>query len=368
MRTIIYIFKTFCGDSPPALWVTFTLIFTLGTFSSEAHLLSIPTDTLANSDTIVYASPSVVGARRSKGLSVNYSIISSYTVESTTKIDGLEDATAEVRRLNELKIKLNAPLVLKPATKLILGVRYQLEEYNFENPQMLVDDVSKNLQDRNLHALELNFNLLTSLNERNFFLVRGAWALIGDFSKGPEPITRYLKYQASAVYGWKYNPSTSFGVGLSFNYTLGRPAIYPLLLYQKSFNDSWGLSTVFPAKVTFRHSFSEKTIILMGYELQGDSYHINIDDPPLANFPGLELRRSDLVPKITLEREIYDFLWMELTLGYRLNLNFNLSEDNSFSNEIVLENQVSASPLLSFGIFLVPPRKMATRYLKGKLP
>ncbi len=318
-------------------------------------------------DPIGTASPSTLGSRKSKGLSLTYNLITKYSIDSNSKLQGVPDSEATVRRLNEFKLKINAPVIIKPDKKLIIGIRYQLEEYNFKTPAGLDNDINTNLEDKNLHALGINVNWLKSIDDRNFYILRVGAALNGDYSGGEFPITRYVKAQLSALYGWKYNPNSSLGLGLSFNYTLGRPAIYPVVLWNRTFNPGWGFESLLPARFFLRHNISERTIILGGYEVQGDSYHITIDSPPLSDFPALELRRSDIMPKIIFEQEIYDFLWFGLEAGYRININFDVAQDNSFDNRAVLENEVSSSGFFNVSLFVVPPKKLSSKFLKEGL-
>lgn len=310
------------------------------------------------------ATPSVDGARKSKALSFRYNVITAYDIKSESHLPGIEDATARVRRLNEFEVKMKIPVILKPQTKFIIGLKYQLEEYNFEDPSDLDNDINTNLEDKNLHVLAIDFNLLRSLNQSNYYMLRARLAVNGDYGEGDYPLTRYMKFMASGAYGWKLNSKNSLALGLSLNYTLGRPSIYPILVWNKTFNERWGFESVLPARFFLRHNVSDKTILVAGYLLDGNSYHITVDNPPLSEFQALELRRSDLMGKISLEQEIYDFLWFGVDVGYRYNINFDLSKDNSFNNEAILSNHVDPSFYFNISLFVVPPKKLATKYLK----
>ena len=310
------------------------------------------------------ASPSVEGNRKSKAISLTYNVISNYEIRSISHLPGLEDSEAQVRRLNEFEVKVKAPIVLKPQIKIIAGFKYQLEEYNFYNPKNLSSGVDDNLEDKNLHVLAMDLNYLRSLDDRRYMLARVRFALNGDYGEGDFPLTNYLKVMASGAYGWKLNPRNSVALGLSLNYTLGRPAVYPIVIWNKTWNEKWGFESILPARFLIRHNVNDKFLLLAGYELKGNSYHITIDSPPLSEFRALELRRSDIMAKVTLEREIYDFLWISADVGYRFNINFDLSKDNSFNNQAILSNSVDPSPYFQISLFVVPPKRLATKFLK----
>ena len=45
-----------------------------------------------------------------------------------------------------------------------------------------------------------------------------------------------------------------------------------------------------------------------------------------AAYNDLELRRSEIRPRITFEKAITDFIWVSAQVGYRLNYNFNIDQ------------------------------------------
>ena len=190
----------------------------------------------------------------------------------------------------------------------------------------------------------------------------------GDFNEtGPLPLARFFKYTASGLYGWKKDEFTAWGIGLYFSYTFGRPAIYPAFLWNKTFNEKWGIEALLPASFFLRHNLTNKSILLAGYDVDGESYHINIDDPPLSAIKTLELRKSEVKLSLTYEQEIYDFLWFSVATGYRLNINFDLSKDNSFSNAKIVDNDINNTPYFSISLFAVPPQKLSTKFIKDEV-
>lgn len=311
------------------------------------------------------ATPGVVGDRKGKAIEVNYNMFPAFKVKSVSKYAGIDDAEAEFKQAKSLEFKLKVPVVLKPRTKIIAGIKYRYEEYEFKNPESLDFPLYENLEDKHLNALSLDFYLVQSLKNYHFFLSKVGLQLNGDFSDdSPLPFTRFIKYTASGLYGWKKDSYNAYGFGVYLSYTFGRPRIYPAFLWNKSISPKWGIEALLPANFYLKRHFSEKSILLGGFDVDGDSYHIIIDSPPLNTIKTLELRRSDVRLLLTYEQEIYDFLWFGISGGYRFNINFNLSENNDFSNDFILKNDIQNSPFITLSLFAVPPKSLTEKFSK----
>lgn len=311
------------------------------------------------------ASASVIGNRKGKAIEINYTAFPSFNITSDSRFEGLEDAHGEFETAKAVEFKLKIPIILKSRTKIISGLKYKYEKYTFKEPENISYDLYKNLQEKHLRSIDLDFYLSRSLRNYHFFLSKVGLELNGDFGEESHlPFTRFIKYSISGLYGWKHDKYTSYGFGLYLSYTFGRPRIYPAFLWNKTYNQKWGIEAILPANFYLRHNLSEKSILIAGYDVEGDSYHIVLDDPPLSEIKTLELRKSDIRLLLTYEQEIYDFLWFSISGGYRFNINFNLSEDNDFSNDIILKNNIDNSPFLQLSIFAVPPKKLTTKFHK----
>lgn len=336
--------------------------FRLNSVFSQHEIITIDEDSTAIEPTNE-ASPGVEGDRRPKGVEINYFQINNYAIESKSEKEGVGNKNGEIEQFTGLEFKLKAPVVLKPRTKVLIGLSYKVEEYNFENAANIDYPLYRNLEDKILRSAGLDFYLSRSITKNRFILGKFGLELNGDFTDAGLPFSRFFKYSAAALLGWKVNPRTSYGVGLYLSYTFGRPRIYPGFLWNKTFNEKWGIEALLPANFMVRYSFSEKSILLGGFDVNGQSYHIIIDDPPLNTIKTLELRRSDILLMLTYEQEIYDFLWFSISAVHRFNINFYLSENDDFSNNAILDNNIQNKPYLKFSIFLVPPRKLMSKVL-----
>lgn len=308
------------------------------------------------------ASASVIGEQMPKGAELNFFHINEFKITSESKKEGLNDAESEVGRFRRYEFKFKVPAVLKARTKLIVGLSYVKEEYEFKNEDNLTYPLYRNLEEKPLRSVGLDLYFGRSISKNRFILGKFGMDLNGDFTDAGLPFSRFFKYSLAGLIGWKRNPRTSYGVGLYLSYTFGRPRVYPGFMWNKTFNEKWGVEALLPAKMMIRYNFSEKSILLGGFDLNGQSYHLIVDNPPLSDIKTLELRRSDILLKLTYEREIYDFLWFSAGVGYRINHNFYLSENNDFSNAAILDNTIQNKPYLNLSLFLVPPEKLMNKH------
>ena len=80
----------------------------------------------------------------------------------------------------------------------------------------------------------------------------------------------------------------------------------------------------------------------------------------------LYLEKADVKAMFTYEREVYDFFWISASGGYRWNINFDVSDSDTFfdrafnlgnSANLAISNAIGGAPFFRFGIFIVPPNK-----------
>jgi hypothetical protein len=111
---------------------------------------------------------------------------------------------------------------------------------------------------------------------------------------------------------------------LSRTYRAGDLNYIPVfLLNWTSANSKWGAEMLLPARAHLRRSFNSRSILLIGYELEGQTYRIGSRN---AVYPNLELRRSELRFRLAYERSLSGFIWISWQAGFRYNYSFNMDE------------------------------------------
>ncbi len=276
---------------------------------------------------------------------------------STSDNPELGDTTAQVNMVNEFRVKVKAPLWIKDNTNILYGFAYSYQEYKFDDPNDLTYSLYQNIENKHLKIIENNIYFNHYLTRRRFVVAKLGTSFNGDYSKDDLPLVRYLKVTFSASYGFRRRDDLAWGIALYYNYSFGRQSIYPAILYKRAFNNNFGVEALFPGKINFYYSAWRGNFFNAGYTLEGASYRIQIDSAPLNQFRSLELRRSDISPYFAFEQQIYDFIWFNITAGYRFNINFNVDRDNRISTERLIHNTIKPTPYLSASLFLTIPKK-----------
>jgi len=317
-----------------------------------------------------FATPSVVGQGPSKGVVAHLERLTDFSIKSKlNNSDGTQTTTnATVTKNSRAFIKGYIPAWNRPHLKVILGFNYDREEFQFNNPDNSV--FYRNLEDKGLKVLGAQLAVIRPIDDVHWYIARVKGELNGDYTASELDVPDYLKMSGEFIYGWKRTKYFSWGVGLQLSYTFGRQSIYPVILYNRTFNEHWGVESLFPARVSFRYNVSAKTLLFAGYTVDGLNYNMKLREALPNGMQTLILRETELKPRVRLEREIYDFLWFGIEAGYRYNASFSTFDDagnSGFSllrkgtRPRVIDNTLGGAPYASLEIFLVPPRKFLSK-------
>ncbi|WP_139925460.1 DUF6268 family outer membrane beta-barrel protein [Hymenobacter sp. DG01] len=317
-------------------------------------------DSTAAANTQEFATPSVVGMGPSKGLVFHYERMPRFNVASDGKVVGLQDYNSQATKNARLVIKGYIPMLNRPHLKLILGVNYEREEFKFrEFPTRY--ELYDNIENKGLKTLGAQLAVIRPVNEVNWYIFRVKGELSGDYTSSELSVRDYLRVSSEFLYGWKRSPTFSWGVGVQLGYTFGRQSIYPAVLYNRTFNNRWGVEALFPARVTARYNASPRSLFFAGYSVDGLNYIIKLRQPlrreGAIDLRTLELRETEVKFRGRWEREIYDFLWFGLEGGYRYNYAFDAFDRTNDNRIKIIDSKLAGAPYASFELFIVPPRK-----------
>ena len=214
-----------------------------------------------------------------------------------------------------------------------------------------------------LRTTALGALIFKPLNDRNFLLFQIEGAMNGNYNfDSINPELDKAKISAAALYGWKTDDYTNFAVGVSRTYRGGRLLYVPAVMYNKTFNNRWGLEMLLPARAAVRRNISTKSFLMLGYELEGQSYHIQgennasvssiFDSNSSTN--DWELRRSEIRARVSWDKSITDFIWFNIQAGaiitYRMDIDLSANASDAW-----LTNNAGLPFYLRFGIQLVSP-------------
>ena len=313
-----------------------------------------------------FANQSVLGQGPSKGLIVHYERVPTDFQIRSSGVNGVPDYTTTVSKAALLTAKLYAPILNHPHLKLILGLNYERQEFQFRD-QSSIDQYSLygNIQNKGLTTIGSQLAVFRPVDAVHYYVFRIKGELNGDYTSDQLNVTDYLKVSSELIYGWKRSPTFAWGIGLQLGYSLGRQSVYPAVVYNRTFNDRWGVEALFPARVLVRRNLSPKALLFGGYELVSTNYNLKLrtpfpktSDPQASKVTSLELRQIDVKLRLRLEHELLSFLWGAVEGGYRYNYQFNSFDRTNNTRDIVINSQLGLAPYVALDLFIVPPRKL----------
>ncbi len=213
------------------------------------------------------------------------------------------------------------------------------------NSSPIMDQVLTNRAD----VEQLTGLMFKPLNEKNFIIAQANvdMAYVGTnnnfaFSK------RGLTAHGTAIYGWKKSDYLMWGLGISRTYRLGRPLFVPVFLYNRTFNDRWGIEALVPARAFLRYNINPNSMLLGGVELEGQQFAIDGTNA--------WLQRGEIKPRISWEKKLYQFFWISAQAGYRINGRYNLVNNyNGKESDEFIKNTWGNTPYINFSINFVSP-------------
>lgn len=258
-----------------------------------------------------------------------------------------------------LRLGANFPVISRSNIIINLGVNYYESRMQFDNPDAVSNAVHQALKERGLRTAGLMATVFKPLNEKNFVIIAANADLNGNYNFIDLQPLNTLRYSLLGIYGWKKSDKLMWGLGWARTYRLGEVNnTVPLLMYNRTFNDRWGIEALLPARLNIRHNFSPVSLLMLGYELEGNSYHIRSRGQDIFSrrIDGAEIRRSELKARLTYERQISGFIWLSAQAGVRINANFNISEaENAPRRRYVVENRLTNPLYFAFSVNLVSP-------------
>lgn len=300
-----------------------------------------------------FCETSIEGLNRPKGLVIKEELIYSHRILSFRNGSSENSGTVQLTRRREIKLK--APLWNSQGFKLAVGFKYKVEDVFFEGQNTPTSEFYSDLQNKNLKQLGTSIYAIKPLRGNTFLLLRASASLNGDYGKNQAPTSDYLKYSIAPMIGWRKNDFTMYAIGLGYSENFGRISVFPLLSFNKTFNERWGTEILLPLHAKLRYTTpNKKNFLYFTSEIKGSTYNVTFQSGQTGYLNNSEIRHL-----ISYEREVYDFIWVGVEAGLRSNLNFSFSETSDHRNSVVVSNQLNQSFFAGFSIFIVPPRKFS---------
>jgi hypothetical protein len=274
-----------------------------------------------------------------------------------------ESATANYT--GGLRMMANIPVVSKNSIIWQMGANYWDTRYNVTNVQSQESSAGllPILQNTGLRTMGLNTTVFKPINDELFLLFQGSADLSGNYTLENFQSLKYLRYSGAALIGKRPSDRKQWALGIARTYRVGELNYLPILLYNYTApNRKWGTEILFPARAHYRRTFNPRSILLAGYELEGQSYRIR---ELSTDQKSLEIRRGELRLRAEYMRQITGFIWLSAQAGLRYDYSFNadfLPEDGKeffrgfFGTQpFAMLNSLGTPLYFNIGIHLVSP-------------
>jgi len=274
--------------------------------------------------------------------------------------------TANVNGTSGIRVTANIPVISSNKFLWQMGLNYWNTKYSFSDVNTPALDTSLILQlkKNGLTTAGLNSTIFKPLNEKQFILVQVSADLNGSYTFSDFQELKFLRYSAAALWGKRPNDRKQWAIGISRTYRVGEVNYIPIILYNwTSPSRKWGTEVLFPARAHVRKNFNARSLIIGGYELEGQSYKIG--SVPLMYDKALEIRRGELRFRLEYQRQLWGFIWGSFQAGYRYNYSFHADyTDKNGSDffrgffgqqEYAMINQLGGAVYFNVGIHLVSP-------------
>lgn len=234
----------------------------------------------------------------------------------------------QVNQVSAIRAQANIPVI--STNKLIwqLGANYWSSKYSIENVGS--NDFANRLNDNVMTSVGINSTIFKPLNEKNFLIFQAS----ADFNTVSKPFNslngKALTISGSAIYGWKTSEKNMIGLGLSRTYRAGQVLHIPVFLWNKTFNDHWGMELLLPARGHLRYNFSTSNILQLGFELEGNQFMMNL---PNSLNGSVFIQRGELKPRIIWDKKISGFIWLSAQAGLRYNWRFDVMNEYNGKND-----------------------------------
>lgn len=263
----------------------------------------------------------------------------------------LTPQTFNANRLAGLRAQVNVPVVSN--TKIIwqLGATYWRSAFDFK--ENTANPFIAKFEANGMHTAGINTTIFKPLNEKNFLIFQASADLNGVFENFDDINSKAITLSATAIYGWKKSEKNMYGFGVARTYRAGQIIYVPIVLWNKTFNDQWGMELLLPARGHLRRNFSTSNILQLGYELEGNQYWMRTPSPNGQVF----IQRGELKPRVMWDKKLSGFFWLNVQAGFRYNYRFDVMNeyDARKDNQLFFRSALTNPFYFSVGLNFVSP-------------
>jgi hypothetical protein len=228
-----------------------------------------------------------------------------------------------VQKMSGFRGQVNLPVVSNDRIIWQMGASYWGSYFRFK--ERTNSAFEKSLENNGLQTIGLQSTIFKPLNEKHWLILQLASDINISMSTFSAITYKAMTFSGTAVYGWKYSDKNMMGIGVARTYRAGALLHVPVFFWNKTFNDRYGMELLLPARGFVRRNFSTTQMLQIGYELEGNQYHI----PGAGPNGELFLQRGELKPKLMWDQRISGYIWLNFQAGMRLNWRFDAMNTKS---------------------------------------
>jgi hypothetical protein len=283
--------------------------------------------------TKTYANSRIVGTAPQRFVSVGWDVQGPYDMTFSpigsypegTEFAANQLATGRAQYTGGFRLNANIPVISRNNLVWQMGATYWDTRYNITDiagdSTASGKDVLNALNQNGLRTGGINTTIYKPLGEYSFVLVQASVDMSGDYGLG---LQNEVRTSVAALWGKRPNDRKQWAVGLSRTYRVGAMNYIPIFLYNWTApNRKWGIEALLPARGAVRYNIDRKSLIMAGFELEGQSYRLNGESMLRSDQGSLEIRRGELRPRLEYMRQLTGYFWLGVQAGYRLNYSFD---------------------------------------------
>jgi len=150
-----------------------------------------------------------------------------------------------VNQVSSFRAQANIPLISSNKIIWQLGANYWASNFNVDNPGSNL--FANSINNRSMITSGINSVIFKPLNEKNFLILQASADINGVFQEFSDITTKAITVSGTAIYGWKTSDKNMIGTGISRTYRAGQILHIPVLFWNRTFNDNWGMELLLPA-------------------------------------------------------------------------------------------------------------------------
>lgn len=257
-----------------------------------------------------------------------------------------------VKKVSILRAQVNIPVISTNKIIWQLGANYWGSRFSIQPPGNNL--FTNALNDHSMVSAGINTTIFKPINEKKFIILQASSDVNGIFHDLKQINSNAITVSGTLIYGWKTTEKNMIGTGIARTYRAGRILHIPVLFWNRTFNDKWGMELLLPARGYIRHNFSTSNMLQAGFELEGNQFWMKQTNSPAGE---LYLQRGELKPRIMWDKKITGFVWLNIQAGLRYNWRFEGM--NRYNAKLIQErffmSQLGNPLYFSFSLNFVSP-------------